>query len=52
MTIWAETRWTAACASLKEEILEMFNDDTREDFYDRVRYVDPRATSLIRNIRV
>lgn len=39
MTIWAETRWTAACASLKEEILEMFNDDSRADFYGRVTYV-------------
>lgn len=42
MSIWAETRWTAACASLKEEILEMFNDDIRENFPDKVRYV-PRA---------
>lgn len=39
MSIWAETRWTAACASLKEEILEMFNDDIRENFLDKVRYV-------------
>ena len=37
MSIWAETRWTAACASLKEEILEMFNDDIRENFHDKVR---------------
>lgn len=42
MSIWAETRWTAACASLKEEILEMFNDDIRESVLDKVRYV-PRA---------
>lgn len=39
MSIWSETRWTAACAAMKEEILEMFRDNSRERFDDRVRYV-------------
>jgi hypothetical protein len=33
----AETRWSALCASLKEEIMEMFCDNRRETFVERAR---------------
>ncbi|KAI9148754.1 Fungal transcriptional regulatory protein, N-terminal [Paramyrothecium foliicola] len=36
MSIWAETRWTSTCASLKEEILELFRDDKKQNFDNRV----------------
>ncbi|KAF9772549.1 hypothetical protein IL306_009741 [Fusarium sp. DS 682] len=37
MSVWAETRWTAVCASLKEEILGMFSEEIRENLDERVR---------------
>jgi hypothetical protein len=40
LSTWVETRWTAICASLKEDILEMFRDDRRDRVDARVRYVD------------
>ncbi|KAF4449670.1 Fungal transcriptional regulatory protein, N-terminal [Fusarium austroafricanum] len=43
MSVWAETRWTAACASLKEEILDIFSEDTRENVDERVRDLQQRA---------
>lgn len=39
MSVWAETRWTAACASLKEEILDIFSEEIRENLDERVWYV-------------
>lgn len=39
MSVWAETRWTAACASLKEEILDIFSEEIRENLEERVWYV-------------
>lgn len=35
----ADTRWSALCASLKDEILEMPFDQGRGDCHDRARYV-------------
>ncbi|SPO06607.1 uncharacterized protein DNG_09297 [Cephalotrichum gorgonifer] len=43
MDIWAETRWTAICASLKEEILEMFNGGSRDNFNHRVNHIRQQA---------
>ncbi|KAM5349440.1 hypothetical protein ACJ41O_005945 [Fusarium nematophilum] len=43
LSIWAETRWTAACASLKEEILEMFNEQKRDNFQERVCNLQQRT---------
>lgn len=40
MSVWAETRWTAACTSLKEEILEIFSEEIRENLEERVWYVN------------
>ncbi|KAJ3495938.1 hypothetical protein NLG97_g3030 [Lecanicillium saksenae] len=37
MSIWAETRWTAACAALKEEILDIFIEEKKENLEERVR---------------
>lgn len=39
MSIWAETRWTAACASLKEEILDLFIEERKDNLEEIVRFV-------------
>lgn len=46
-SIWAETRWTAICASLKEDILEMFRDERKDHFDARVRYVNGCPTTRL-----
>lgn len=48
----AETRWSALCASLKEEILELARDKIIERRTERIAYVTPaivgNSTSLTR----
>lgn len=50
ISIWAETRWTALCASLKEEILELFNDDARDDIQRKVEYALPNQLLRYTNV--
>ncbi|KAF7596861.1 hypothetical protein BBP40_011906 [Aspergillus hancockii] len=40
-----ETRWSALCASLKEEIMEMFCDNRRETFVERASVIQKKAES-------
>ncbi|KAH7232163.1 uncharacterized protein BKA55DRAFT_580757 [Fusarium redolens] len=43
MSAWAETRWTATCASLKEEILDIFSEEIKENLSGRVCGLRERA---------
>ncbi|PIG85472.1 hypothetical protein AARAC_007070 [Aspergillus arachidicola] len=39
----AETRWSALCASLKEEIMEMFCDNKKDTFVERASVIQEKA---------
>ncbi|KAE8136063.1 hypothetical protein BDV38DRAFT_294100 [Aspergillus pseudotamarii] len=39
----AETRWSALCASLKEEIMEMFCDNRKDTFIERASVLQEKA---------
>ncbi|KAE8409965.1 hypothetical protein BDV37DRAFT_277613 [Aspergillus pseudonomiae] len=39
----AETRWSALCASLKEEIMEMFCDNKKDTFTERASVIQEKA---------
>ncbi|VUC35885.1 unnamed protein product [Clonostachys rosea] len=43
MSTWAETRWASICASLKEEILELFRDGRKSDCDARVSHLRRRT---------
>lgn len=36
---WADSRWSALCALLKEEIMEMLRDGKDDTYIEKARYV-------------
>lgn len=43
MSTWAETRWTSICALLKEDILELFRDQSRYDCEVKAAYATTKS---------